>query len=618
MTDTLTLTPRPTALAPASVGSTAPQPTASIVNFVTPQALDSDATGPHASGPGSARLSAAAAATAAAAALAACGGGHVGTPGPNSTAMAAELPGSGGAEPASPAAAQRPSSVDAARFLTQASFGPRSVDEIEALRAEGYEHWLWAQFNAPTMLHTSYLDWQRQRADKFRADADMSYEAIWQQWLGGSDALRARMSFALSQILVISNIAPDMPAYALSSYMDLLNRHAFGNYRDLLEAVTLHPAMGHFLNLQGSEKANAATGAHPNENYAREFLQLFTVGLVQLAPDGSVKTDAAGQPLPSYDETIVQGHARAFTGWTFALASSFHNADESEQANWTLPMRPWPEFHSSGELKLLGGKTVTASTPEADLKAGIDAAFQHPNVGPFIGRLLIMRLVSSNPSPAYVGRVAAAFNNNGAGVRGDLRAVVRAILLDTEARNLALRNTPGGGKLREPVLRLATTLRALGATTPGGRNSIHELDSTDSSVGQSPLLAPTVFNFFSPGYKPTGAIATAGLVAPELQIATEASVAAGLNFMRRVLTGGGIGGGDGRVTISLDALQALAGTPAALVDRIDVLWCCGQMSASTRQRLQGLIGAIAASRPRDRVLAALTLTMLSPDHLVQG
>jgi uncharacterized protein (DUF1800 family) len=558
------------------------------------------------------------ASTAAAAALAACGGGHVGTPGPTATVQAAGLPGSGGAEPAAPSEAQRPSAVDAARFLTQASFGPRSVDEIEALRVEGYEHWLWAQFNARTMLHTSYLDWQRQRDAKLKANADMSYEAIWQQWLGGADPLRARMSFALSQILVISNIAPDLPAYALSSYLDLLNHHAFGNYRDLLEAVTLHPAMGRYLNLQGSEKANAATGAHPNENYAREFLQLFTVGLVQLALDGTVKVDAAGQPSPSYDETIVQGQARAFTGWTFALASSFHNADEGEQANWTTPMRPWPEFHSAGELKLVGGRSVTASSPEADLKAGIDAAFQHPNVGPFVGRLLVMRLVSSNPSAAYVSRVAAAFNDNGSGVRGDLRAVLRAILLDAEARDLTLRRTAGAGKLREPVLRLATTLRALGATTPGGRNSIHELDSSDSSIGQSPLLAPSVFNFYGPNYKPAGAIASAGLVAPELQIATEASVAASLNFLRRVLTGGGIGGGEGRVTITLDALQALAGTPAALVDRLDALWCCGQMSASTRQRLLDLVGAIAASKTRDRVLAALTLTLLSPDHLVQG
>ncbi|MEY2686158.1 MAG: hypothetical protein RL375_356 [Pseudomonadota bacterium] len=609
MTDSLTLTPHQDTPAPAS---TAPQRPDPIVNFVTPQGANSVATARS-----SGALTAVSAA-AAAAALAACGGGHVATPGPTATVQAADLRGGGGTEPARPAAAQRPSAVDAARFLTQASFGPRSVDEIEALRAEGYEHWLWAQFNAPTMLHTSYLDWQRQRDAKLRANADLSYEAIWQQWLGGNDPLRARMSFALSQILVISNVAPDLPAYALSSYMDMLNRHAFGNYRDLLEAVTLHPAMGRFLNLQGSEKANTSTGAHPNENYAREFLQLFTIGLVQLSPDGTVRTDAAGQPLPTYDETIVQGHARAFTGWTFALASSFHNADDGDEANWTTPMRSWPDFHSSGELKLVGGRTVTASTPEADLKAGIDAAFQHPNVGPFIGRLLIMRLVASNPSAAYVGRVAAAFDNNGAGVRGDLRAVLRAILLDPEARDLTLRRSAGAGKLREPVLRLATTLRALGATTPGGRNSIHELDSTDSSVGQSPLLAPTVFNFYSPSYKPAGAIATAGLVAPELQIATEASVAASLNFLRRVLTGGGIGGGDGRVTIKLDALQDLAGTPAALVDRIDALWCCGQMSASTRQRLLDLVGAIAASKPRDRVLAALTLTLLSPDHLVQG
>jgi uncharacterized protein (DUF1800 family) len=597
------------------------------VEFVTPDLRNSDATEPAGFSPSAgagrsphSRLGTLSPLGAAGltASLAACGGGHVGTPGPNGTAQLSGLPGSGAAEPArSTSADQQPAAVDAARFLAQAGFGARSAAEVEALRAEGYEHWLWAQFNAPALRHTSYLDWQRQRDPELDADTDMSFEAIWQHWLGGADPLRARMVFALSQILVISNAMGGLPAYALSSYMDTLARHAFGNYREVLEAVTLHPAMGRFLNMMGSEKQNARTGAHPNENYAREFLQLFSVGLVQLAPDGTVRTGANGQPLPTYDETVVQGHARAFTGWSWPRATAFQNADTKDQRNWTEPMSPWPAFHtSSGDLMLVGGRTATASSPQADLALAIDAAFNHPNVGPFIGRQLIQRLVSSNPSPAYVARVAAVFGNNGAGVRGDLRAVTRAILLDPEARNPALRAAGRAGKLREPVLRLAGLLRALGASNPGGRNAIHALNSSDTSLGQSPLLAPSVFNFYSPAYQPPGVLASAGLVAPELQIATEASVPAGLNLLRRVLSGGGIGSGEGRLVLQLDPWLALAATPAALVAEIDAVFCNLQMSASLRQRLLDLIAAYPASRTRERLLAALTLTLLSPDHLV--
>jgi uncharacterized protein (DUF1800 family) len=559
----------------------------------------------------------AALAATAALALAACGGGHVDTPAANGSVQISSLPGSGGTQPAAPAAADRPSAVDAARFLSQATFGARSTEEIDALRTMGYEQWLWAQFNAPTLQHTSYLDWQRQRSSNLKASDDMSYEAIWQQWLFGADQLRARTAFALSQILVVSNIAPDLRPYAMSSYMDTLNQFAFGNYRDLLGAVTRHPTMGYYLNLLGSEKENAAKTLHPNENYAREFLQLFTIGLAKLNLDGSVQKDAAGNPLPTYDEATVQGFARAFSGWSFAQAKSFHNADENLEANWTTPMAPYAEYHESGSKQLLDGQVLSGGSITSDLDAALDSAFRHPNVAPFVCRQLIQRLVTSNPSPAYLARVAGVFNDNGSGVRGDLRAVVRAILLDAEARDPTLGAAGRFGKQREPVIRFANLLRALGAGNPNQRNAIHELDSSEAGLGQSPLLAPSVFNFFSPNYRPAGAVAAAGLTAPEFQITTETTVVGALNFFTNVINSGGYGGGDGRLTLDYTPWQTVAATPSALVDTLELLFFNGQMTAGTRSRLTTLVAAIPASQSAKRVKQALILTMLSPDHVIQ-
>ena len=241
--------------------------------------------------------------------------------------------------------------------------------------------------------------------------------------------------------MVISNIAPDIRPHAMSSYMDLLNRNAFGNYRTLLKEVTLHPAMGYFLNLIESEKDDAVRGIHPNENYAREVLQLFSIGLIQLNLDGTSKVGGDGKPIATFGETEVQGFAKAFSGWTFASQNpsrpdDFHNADENLDANWVTPMKAFASMHSPEPKKLLNGVTLAGGqSPEKDLDEALDNIFNHPNVGPFIGRQLIQHLVTSNPSAAYIQRVASVFNNNGSGVRGDLRAVVTAVLLDTEARS---------------------------------------------------------------------------------------------------------------------------------------------------------------------------------------
>ncbi len=551
--------------------------------------------------------------------LGACGGG---AGGPGGTTLAS-VSGAGGEQPPAPAAADRPGAEDAARFLAQATFGIRSVDEIEALRADGYERWLWRQFNAPTMLHTSYLDWQRQRDEKQRAKEEMSYEAVWHHWLNGEDQLRARVAFALSQVLVISNIAPDLRPYAMSSYMDLLNRNAFGNYRTLLEEVTLHPAMGYYLNMVESEKDDDRRGIHPNENYAREVLQLFSIGLVQLNTDGSTRFGSDGKPLPTYGEAQVKGFARAFSGWTFASQDpaddrSFHKADQNLESNWTTPMRAFPSRHSPGEKTLLDGTVLPAGqSPEKDLADALDNIFDHPNVGPFIGRRLIQRLVTSNPSPAYIARVARRFNDNGAGVRGDLRAVVRAVLLDPEARDVALARSGHFGKQREPVIRFAGFLRGLGAKSASGVNAIHDLDGSDDGLGQSPLLAPSVFNFYAPDYRQAGAVARAGLVAPEFQITTETTVVGSLNFFASRFKDGGYGWGDNRLAFDYAPLEALAKDPAALTEHMNRLFFALQMTAATRARMEKMLAALPSRDARRRVRAALTLTSISPDFVIQ-
>ena len=555
----------------------------------------------------------------AAAALAACGDGHVGSPGTGSVQMASGLAGSGGAEPASAQAGERPSQPDAARFLSQATFGVRSVEEIEALRGEGYAHWLWRHFNTPTMVHTSYLEWQRLTREDLKPTQNMSYEAIWQQWLFGEDQLRARVAFALSQILVVSNSADDLPPHAMSSYMDLLNQHAFGNFGELLHKVTLHPTMGYFLNMATSEKENEKAGIRPNENYAREILQLFSVGMVMLNADGSVQMDSTGRPVPSYNEDVVKGFAQAFTGWTFAASDkNFRELDESMESNWFTPMRSNASYHSTGPKLLLEGAVLPGGgTPEQDVAGAVRSAFNHPNVGPFIGRQLIQRLVTSNPSPAYIARITAAFNNNGQGVRGDLRTVVSAVLLDAEARDPSLGANGRFGKQREPVVRFANMMRGLGANSANGLNGIHELDNSDKSLGQSPLLSPTVFNFFQPSYTQAGPIMNAGLVAPEFQITTETTVVGGLNFFAGVIKGGGYGGGDSRLKLNFAPLLALAADAAALIERLNLMFFNSQMSAATRGRLTTLLQAINANQPESRVKSALIVTSLSPDFVIQ-
>jgi endo-chitodextinase len=513
---------------------------------------------------------------------------------------------------------------DAARFLTQATFGPRNMVEIDALKSMGYEAWLNDQFSRSAGSHISYVN--ARKAAEGKAREEHSYEAIWQQWLFENGLLRPRMSFALSEIMVISNIAPDLDPYAMSSYYDLLNRNAFGNYRTLLEEVTLHPTMGYYLNMQGSKKENLVKGTHPNENYAREVLQLFSIGLYKLNQDGSRQLAADGKPISTYDEAVVKGFARAFTGWNFAgNNTSDPSIFDPAKENWQEPMLPWEMHHETGEKLLLNGVTIPAGgTARSDMKLALDNIFNHPNVGPFIGRQLIQRFVTSNPSPAYISRVAGVFNNNGSNVRGDLRAVLRAVLLDPEARDLSKVVDPKWGKQREPVIRFAHYLRSTFATSTSGRNKIWYLDNSDQGLGQSPLLAPSVFNFFSPNYRQPGPLSANNLVAPEFQITTETSMVGQLNFFGNLIKGGGYGSGDTRLVMNLAPLNTMAADTVALVDYLNVVYLCGSMSDDMRTNMINTLANLTVAKTgsgggniTDRVKAALMMIALSPEYAIQ-
>jgi uncharacterized protein (DUF1800 family) len=392
--------------------------------------------------------------------LAACGGGgggDNGTPTGNTAADPTPPPATAAPTPA-PAGLRTgvESKSDAARFLTQATFGPTLAD-IDALAVDGsFDAWLDAQRALPPSLQLPYL--REQRAAGTVLNRNHRMEAWWRNALTAPDQLRQRMAFALSEILVVSDedpvlgIRPEGVAY----YYDLLTQHALGNYRELLEAVTLSPAMAHYLSMFGNRRPDPSIGLRADENYARELMQLFTVGLVELNPDGTPRLGGDGKTLPTYSQADIENLARVFTGWSWVADGFWTNAP-----NWTAPLQPDARYHDSDAKTIIGGARIPAGLDaRAELERALDTLFAHDNLGPFLGQQLIQRLVTSNPSPAYVARVAAVFDDNGRGERGDLYAVARAILLDPEARD-GHRSAPRTfGKLREPLLRVSALWRA--------------------------------------------------------------------------------------------------------------------------------------------------------------
>jgi len=570
-------------------------------------------------------------------------------------ALAAVLVACGGSsddDPPASAAAEMPASrAEAARFLTQATFGPTEA-EIDAVMAVGYGAWIDAQFAQPATSHRAAWESADAAAKAVSPTSDAGQDGVvnsfWQQAVAGPDQLRQRVAYALSQVFVISmqdSAVGDNPR-AVAAYMDLLGDRGLGNYRDLLEGVALHPMMGRYLSAMRNQKADARTGRVPDENFAREVMQLFSIGLHELNPDGSVK-QANGAPVETYGAADIAGMARVFTGWSWSCpewpdSSCFYGGASggvSDPDREFKSMLGYPQYHSTEEKKFLGRTIAPQSTsaPADSLKQALDTLYEHPNVGPFIGKQLIQRLVTSNPSPQYVAAVSAAFDNNGAGVRGDMKAVVKAVLMHAEAR----RSADTAGKLREPVLRLSAVLRAFGYRSDSGRYRVGTTDNAGTQLGQTPMRSPSVFNFYRPGYVPPGTLAGgAGLAVPEMQITHETTVSGYVNFMRDALQYG-VGHSNGTINgvaynrrdlqPDFTAELALADQPAQLLDRLDGKLMAGAMPAALKAEIQGAIEKIAipalnasgtnqaqvdAAR-RTRVNAAVLLTVVSPEFLVQ-
>jgi uncharacterized protein (DUF1800 family) len=509
----------------------------------------------------------------------------------------------------------------------QSTFGPTTA-QIERVKQIGYDAWITEQFNTPSMdTHWAYVTVRGGPIGKAPLRADEPFgqsvldimESVWTQAIKGPDQLRQRTTFALSQIFVISMVQ-DMTGAPPAAYYDMLSRNAFGNFRTLLEEVSTHPTMGKYLSHIGNLKEDPATGRLPDENYAREVMQLFSIGLWELNEDGTRRKDASGKDIPTYGAADINGMAKVFTGWGLEGPNgenSFFEPLSGEFSN--KPMKQYAAYHSTSEKRFLGTVIPAGTNGEETLRIALDALFNHRNTGPFIGKQLIQRLVTSNPSPAYVSRVARAFANNGAGVRGDMKAVLRAILTDPEARDASKLNDPQWGKLREPVLLFSAWLRAFDAQPSedsgpnSGRYAIWNT-SSPTELGQMFLAAPSVFNFYRPGYAPPGEIIRRGLTAPEFQITHATSVAGYANFIGDRVNFGynGVFVRDNYATE-----RALANNPGALMDHLNILLTAGQMSAATRNSILPAINAIPASEPLVRVKTAITLVMLSPDFIIQ-
>ena len=500
---------------------------------------------------------------------------------------------------------------DAARLLNQATFGPTD-DLLAQAQAKGVAGFLHHQIKkVPATSHVAIL--QQLGVDPNETDARIATIPWWQNAVNAPDQLRQRVAFALSEIMVVSAIGPNEGPYGLSGYMDILCRDAFGTFRQLLEDVTLSPEMGTYLNMRRNDAGNPVKGTHPNENYAREVMQLFTIGLNQLNPDGSPQLDANGQPIPTYTQTDVTSFARVYTGWNYAPAAG-QAPSWTASANWLAPMVPVPGHHDTAAKTLLNGVTLPAGgTAQGDLDAALDNLANHPNVGPFFCRLLIQRLVTSNPSPGYVYRVASVFNDDGDGVRGNLAAVVKAILTDYDARSPDLAGARSYGKEREPVVRVASLLRAFHATTPGGQ---FQLLDTDGYLGQTPLRAPSVFNFFQSGYTPPGRLAAHGLAAPEFELTNTSTALTTANYLRYLIYGH-IGTGDSAISLDLSAVQALADSPSGMTAYLNTLLMAGQMSSDMQSTLTTAISAISAKNPLERAESAVQIVVTSPEYLIQ-
>jgi uncharacterized protein (DUF1800 family) len=501
---------------------------------------------------------------------------------------------------------QQMSASAAARFLDQATWGPTPAS-IAQLQQMGIDKWLNAQFalNTSDIPDQPILD----STGKSNNTIGPVQAAFYQNTVTQPDQLRQRVAFALSQIWVVSHTGVEA-AYAFPPYWRIFRDNAFGNYRDLIQAVTLSPAMGRYLNMANNHKANPAKDTSANENYARELMQLFTLGLTQLNPDGTPVLDKNQNPIPTYDQTVVTNMAKVLTGWTYPTAPSAKQKTSNPEYYFGSMFAVETEHDASAKTIFSNVAIPAGQTAEQDLNSLLDALMAQPEMAPFVSQQLIQHLVSSNPSPQYVARVSNVFANDGKGVTGNLQAVIAAILTDPEARAgddstamtaTALSSNAGFGHLREPVLLMANLLRGLNATLTA--NSV--INRQSALLGEDLFNPASVFSYFSPQYR-----AANGLLAPEFQIYTTQSAVNRANIVNAIL----YGNIDKGTTVDLTPFTAQAGTTASLLNYISSVFLHGSMPAALEQAVTDAVNA--ASTVTAKTQAALYVVLTSDEYQI--
>lgn len=522
--------------------------------------------------------------------------------------------------------------VEASRFASQSTFG-MNYEGLEEIATTGRNAWLEQQFNTPPsflkpiaedlITRQDSGEWEEFVENPFKLRNVIHRFAWWQRTMTAPDVVRQRVAYALSQFFVVSDRVETLSInpYSLTSFYDILLRNAFGNYRDMLRDVALSPAMGLYLSHANNSRADPDRNIFPDENFAREVMQLFSIGLYELNIDGSVKSDSEGNPISTYDNDDIAEMAKVFTGLTYAGPGHYWGRNYFYHADpwvFSLPMIMYDGYHEPGEKVLLNGTVVPAGQSGMDdIEVAIDNLFNHPNVAPFFCKQLIQRLVTSNPSPQYIERVARAFNGETGSPRGDMKTVLRAIFFDPEAEVLG--GAPTFGRLREPAVRVVSLARTFNYTSDSGDffNTGYRLAYL---VGQHPLSSPSVFNFFQPNYSPIGEIANNRMVAPEFQITNATTIVGltnqiGLAIFYENMAFHTYQPPFETPRIDLSDYEALAGITSDLVDRLDLVLTQGQLSRGTRDIVLETLDKV--DDPRQRAMVAIYLILISPDYAVE-
>ncbi|HFQ4959288.1 TPA: DUF1800 family protein [Vibrio vulnificus] len=490
-------------------------------------------------------------------------------------------------------------------LLYRATFGP-TPNSYQQMASVGYQSWLDQQFSMPPSFHLPLL-----QSYVIEGDTPTQSDRVavwWHQANHAPDQLRQRVAFALSEIFVVSRYGASLNGRAqeLTHYYDMLLEHAFGNYRDLLEAVTRHPVMGDYLSMMANQHADPQKNRFPDENYAREVMQLFSIGLYQLNQDGTPLLNN-GALLPTYSQDDIENLARVFTGWH--LADKSNGSWTSKQGDWFQAMAPYADKHDSDEKFVMGERFPAGQSNEQDMAQAMAMLTNHPNTGPFIARLLIQRLVTSNPSPQYVERVALAFNDNGNGIRGDLKAVIQAILLDPEALNGPTE------RLKEPLISMANLYRALEAKSADPTGRYHNSNGTFFAFGQAPLSSPSVFNFFSPDYAPNAQMKEKGLVAPEFQILSWNNF---INISNQMWSATGNSQYNSeenpkKIVVNLTPLEALANDHPALIAELSRRFLSEQISPELALIIEQNLNQLKEHQQNTKVRNALHIILNSQE-----